>query len=74
VTSTELFHESRYQMQGMHQYEAMWMSFGTVNAESHNAVKVSTGGLNALTGLPRNSVAKDRQDYLAVASYGSGQL
>ena len=45
----------------MHQCEAMWMSFEPNGIEDCLAVKVSAGGLNALTGLPRSAKAQGRQ-------------
>lgn len=57
----------------MHQCEAMWMNFEVRGDFPAYAVKVSTGGLNALTGLPRNAVSVGKQDYLAVRRDWSGQ-
>lgn len=60
---------------GMHRCEAMWMNFETYGLSPSYAVKVSAGGLNALTGLPRKASTTDggRQDYLAVRQDGLGQ-
>ncbi|RDB30966.1 hypothetical protein Hypma_000125 [Hypsizygus marmoreus] len=46
----------------MYQSEAMWISFRGGPA----AVKISVGGINALTGLPRNKPSIGKQDYLPV--------
>ena len=48
----------------MYQREAMWMSFEP-KWESH-AVKISVGGVNALTGLPQNQSVEGKQDYVVV--------
>ncbi|KAF9236671.1 hypothetical protein BU15DRAFT_76769 [Melanogaster broomeanus] len=56
----------------MYQREAMWMSFNLQNAYPV-AVKISVGGVNALTGLPQNVRAKGKQDYLPIGG-GHGQL
>ena len=48
----------------MYQREAMWMSFEP-KWESH-AVKISVGGVNALTGLPQNQSVEGKQDYIVV--------
>jgi len=56
----------------MYQCEAMWMSFSPVSLCS-SAVKISVGGVNALTGLPQNESAKGKQDYLPIAEK-NGQL
>ncbi|KIP10611.1 hypothetical protein PHLGIDRAFT_115368 [Phlebiopsis gigantea 11061_1 CR5-6] len=56
----------------MHQCEAMWMSFSGY-AES-SAVKISAGGINAITGLRSDAPSDGRQDYVPVRSDGSGQL
>ena len=52
----------------MHQCEAMWISFLLRGAatEASYAVKVSAGGVNAITGTLRNARTEGRQDYLAV--------
>ncbi|TDL20728.1 ubiquitin-domain-containing protein [Rickenella mellea] len=55
----------------MYQREAMWMAFKTDSSD--RAVKVSVGGINALTGYPQNSPGNGKQDYLAVKLNG-GQL
>ncbi|KII88774.1 hypothetical protein PLICRDRAFT_176316 [Plicaturopsis crispa FD-325 SS-3] len=56
----------------MYQREAMWMSFKPEDASC--AVKISVGGLNALTGLPQNEPSKGKQqDYLAINDK-NGQL
>ena len=47
----------------MYQREAMWMSFEPVH---RCAVKISVGGINALTGLPQNQSVKGKQDYIVV--------
>ncbi|TDL20732.1 ubiquitin-domain-containing protein [Rickenella mellea] len=58
----------------MYQREAMWMSFKTLPLDtSACAVKVSVGGINALTGYPQNSPGNAKQDYLAVKGT-DGQL
>ncbi|KAM6493413.1 hypothetical protein JOM56_011547 [Amanita muscaria] len=54
----------------MYQCEAMWMSFKSDNPV---AVKVSVGGVNALTGLPQNESKNGVQDYLPVGG-NRGQL
>jgi hypothetical protein len=54
----------------MYQREAMWMSF---KSDKPSAVKISVGGVNALTGLPQNETAQGKQDYLAVGPL-NGQL
>lgn len=50
-------------LQCMYQREAMWMSF---SSSSPYAVKISVGGVNALTGTPQALVSQGKQDYLAV--------
>jgi hypothetical protein len=50
----------------------MWMSFSPTSSRS-SAVKISVGGVNALTGLPQNESAKGKQDYLPI-SENNGQL
>ena len=61
----------------MYQREAMWMSFsppnGSESSESSFAVKISVGGVNALTGLSQKENAIGKQDYLAVGGK-NGQL
>jgi len=59
-------------VQSMYQCEAMRMSFEATSYRS-SAVKISVGGVNALTGLPQNESAKAKQDYLQIASK-DGQL
>jgi len=49
----------------MYQHEAMWMSFLSVDNGSH-AVKISVGGINALTGLSQNETVRGKQDYVVV--------
>lgn len=52
----------------------MWMSFKTAHgSQSSFAVKVSVGGVNALTGLSQKENAKGKQDYLAIGGK-NGQL
>lgn len=47
----------------MHQREALWLSFH--HLASGNAIKVSVGTVNAITGLSKNIPAPDgQQDYL----------
>ncbi|EKM58883.1 uncharacterized protein PHACADRAFT_205102 [Phanerochaete carnosa HHB-10118-sp] len=53
-------------LMAMHQCEAMWISFAETEVHSPYAVKVSTGGVNAITGMPKNITNKGRQDYLTV--------
>lgn len=55
----------------MYQREAMWMSFES--RQQPSAIKVSVGGINALTGLNQNSESNGKQDYVAVNLDG-GQL
>ncbi|KAF8837976.1 hypothetical protein BDN67DRAFT_972245 [Paxillus ammoniavirescens] len=58
----------------MYQREAMWMSFNHRNGcQKPLAVKISVGGVNALTGLPQNVDAKGKQDYLPIGGK-HGQL
>jgi hypothetical protein len=60
----------------MYQREAMWMSFSSPyggSSESSFAVKISVGGVNALTGLSQKENAIGKQDYLAVGGR-NGQL
>ena len=61
----------------MYQREAMWMSFSppldSESSESSFAVKISIGGVNALTGLSQRENAIGKQDYLAVGGK-NGQL
>jgi hypothetical protein len=56
--------------QSMYQREAMWMSFESF---SPFAVKISVGGVNALTGLSQRETTTGKQDYLAVGGK-NGQL
>ena len=56
----------------MYQREAMWMSFNVPNKQGV-AVKISVGGVNALTGLPQNVSATLKQDYLAIGGQ-NGQM
>ena len=53
----------------MYQREAMWMSFSVPSNSyrSYFAVKISVGGVNALTGLSQKENAIGKQDYLAVS-------
>jgi hypothetical protein len=44
----------------MYQREALWLRFSQTTS---CAVKVSVGGINAVTGTPRNEASK-KQDYL----------
>ncbi|KIK79448.1 hypothetical protein PAXRUDRAFT_834089 [Paxillus rubicundulus Ve08.2h10] len=58
----------------MYQREAMWMSFDRQNKRQNPlAVKISVGGVNALTGLPQNVKAKGKQDYVPIGG-DHGQL
>ena len=51
----------------MYQREAMWMSFEPANSFAGSyAVKISVGGVNALTGLPQNQRVEGKQDYIVV--------
>jgi len=51
----------------MYQREAMWMSFEQAGyGDSSHAVKISVGGINALTGLPQNQRVEGKQDYVVV--------
>ena len=54
----------------MYQKEAMWMSF--FSAEPC-ALKVSVGGINALTGTPQGVSSIGKQDYLPLGN-AHGQL
>ncbi|KAF8547911.1 hypothetical protein OG21DRAFT_829493 [Imleria badia] len=56
----------------MYQREAMWMSFCDPQQRGI-AVKISVGGVNALTGLPQNVCAMPKQDYLPVGGQ-NGQM
>ncbi|KDR73657.1 hypothetical protein GALMADRAFT_251438 [Galerina marginata CBS 339.88] len=55
----------------MYQREAMWMSFSPIKP---CAVKVSVGGVNALTGTPRDVSVLGKQDYLALSENKHRQL
>jgi hypothetical protein len=58
----------------MYQREAMWMSFKPAyNPRSSFAVKISVGGVNALTGSPQGANTIGKQDYLAIGGK-NGQL
>ncbi|GJE93529.1 ubiquitin-domain-containing protein [Phanerochaete sordida] len=61
-------------LMGMHQCEAMWLSFLASSRYPSYAVKVSAGGVNALTGTPRGAKSEGRQDYLAVAPRDTAQI
>ena len=53
----------------MYQREAMWMSFELASRSydlNTYAVKISVGGINALTGLPQNQRVEGKQDYIVV--------
>jgi hypothetical protein len=50
----------------MYQREAMYMSFEPARNSSSYAVKISVGGVNALTGLPQNQTVEGKQDYIVV--------
>jgi len=50
----------------------MWISF-TPTFKRSSAVKVSVGGINALTGLPQDETVEGKQDYLAI-NEENGQL
>ena len=52
----------------MYQREAMWMSFESIypRKDISSAVKISVGGVNALTGLPQNQSVEGKQDYVVV--------
>ena len=57
----------------MYQREALWVSFSNASS-SRAAVKVSVGGVDALTGKPQGAVSKpDEQDYLPVNTV-NGQM
>lgn len=50
--------------QPMYQREALWLKFSH-SRDACNAIKVSVGGINALTGAPKNEMGKPGvQDYL----------
>jgi hypothetical protein len=44
----------------------MWMSFEPARKYGSYAVKISVGGVNALTGLPQNQTVEGKQDYIVV--------
>jgi len=54
----------------MYQKEAMWMSFLSADP---CALKISVGGINALTGTPQGVSAIGKQDYLPLGNT-HGQL
>ncbi|GJE93528.1 ubiquitin-domain-containing protein [Phanerochaete sordida] len=56
----------------MHQCEALWIGFLGAASHASYAVKVSAGGVNAITGAPRDASSEGRQDYLAVNYAGGG--
>ena len=57
--------------QAMYQREAMWVNFTRPIDKRGYAVKVSVGGVNALTGTPRDKPPPNgKQDYLAVDKDG----
>ena len=59
-------------LQSMYQREALWLSFSRDFVDC--AVKISVGGVNALTGLPHDQPAPPKiQDYLPVNS-SKGQM
>ncbi|GBE89383.1 hypothetical protein SCP_1600440 [Sparassis crispa] len=53
----------------LYQREAMWISFDTGYSRTA-AVKISVGGVNALTGLPMDAPSVGTQDYLAIKPEG----
>ena len=54
-----------FQLQSMYQREALWLSF--LRDSTDCAVKISVGGVNALTGLPQDQIAPPKiQDYVPV--------
>jgi len=57
----------------MYQREAMWLSFQPAQPTSPCAVKISVGGINALTGLPQNQSVKGKQDYVVVGGSNGQQ-
>ena len=57
----------------MHRFESMWLAFEVRGRCPAYAVKISSGGFNALTGLPAKAVADGRQHYLVVRQDGQGQ-
>jgi hypothetical protein len=58
----------------MYQREAMWISFKPPNGfRSSFAVKISVGGVNALTGFSQRENTIGKQDYLAIGGI-NGQL
>lgn len=70
--STLLIYTNLGAVQSMYQREAMWIDFTNYSDEEY-AVKVSAGGINALTGMPQDVPVPGKQDYLAVKTIG-GQL
>ena len=55
----------------MYQREALWVNFTHPYDNKGYAVKISVGGVNALTGGPRDQPPPEgKQDYLAVAKDG----
>jgi hypothetical protein len=50
----------------MYQREAMWMSFEPARKFGSYAVKISVGGVNALTGLPQDQAVEGKQDYIVI--------
>jgi hypothetical protein len=50
----------------MYQREAMWMSFKPAYDSQSFAVKISVGGVNALTGFSQRENTIGKQDYLAI--------
>lgn len=60
--------------QAMYQREALWVSFSNASLSGRAAVKVSVGGVNALTGKPQGTAGQPgEQDYLPVNTV-NGQL
>ncbi|KAF8969629.1 hypothetical protein BDZ97DRAFT_1794340 [Flammula alnicola] len=55
----------------MYQREAMWISFSPI---APCAVKVSVGGINALSGTAQNVTIPGKQDYLALSGGPTGQI
>lgn len=52
----------------MHQCEAMWISLRgrTPDNEERCAVKISAGGINALTGAAQDAPSDGRQNYVTL--------
>lgn len=48
----------------MYQREALWLAFNSDRQALPTALKVSVGGINAITGLPKGKEDVDMQDYL----------